>query len=104
MTNLPGGADNRAQHATAWQRLADIRVPVPGLGEVSVAEMLQQISSSDADPQTRNALARECANLAAVLAPLPSAERDDVIERITDAVREAYERNEAQADNNGARQ
>lgn len=54
--------------------------------------MLQQISASDADPQTRNALARECDNLAAVLAPLPPAERDGIIERIADTAREMHER------------
>jgi hypothetical protein len=51
--------------------------------------------ASDADPRTRNELARQCENLAAVLAPLPPAARDEIVERITDAIRETYERNEA---------
>lgn len=84
---------DRNRHAETWQRLADIRVSIPGRGCVTVAQMLEQISASDADPQTRNALARECDNLAAILSPLPAAECDEVIEKIADAVREAYERN-----------
>ena len=52
---------DRNRHAETWQRLADIRVSIPNRG----CEMLEQISASDADPQTRNALARECDNLRA---------------------------------------
>jgi hypothetical protein len=82
---------NHHQLAATWQRLADIRVSIPGLGAVSVEEMLQQISASDADPTTRAQLLRELGNLATLLESLPPAARDEIIERITDTVRETYD-------------
>jgi hypothetical protein len=83
--------DTRNRYAETWQRLANIRIPVPGLGAVSVEEMMQQISASDADPTTRAQLLRELDNLAAVLAPLPPAARDEVIERVADAICELHD-------------
>jgi hypothetical protein len=86
--------DARTRGADSWQRLAGIRLCVPGRGNVTVAEMLEQVSASGADPTTRNELARELGNLAALLEPLPPAARDEIIECISDTIREVYERSD----------
>lgn len=93
---LPRTTKTRNQTAETWQRLADIRLAVPGYGYIRVRDLLQQVSAADTDTGTRKQLLLELADFAAllspVLAPLPLTERDEIIERITDAVREACER------------
>lgn len=91
---MPLPTQNRNQHADPWQRLADIRISIPGLGTVTVEGMLEQVSASDNDPTTRKQLLRELDGLAALLAPLPPAARDEIIARITDALHETYEQTE----------
>jgi hypothetical protein len=85
----------RNQHADAWQRLASIRLSVPGYGHVTVADLLQQVSATDTDTTARRRLSLELGNFATLLESLPPAARDEIIERITDTVREAYERDAA---------
>ena len=87
---------NRNQRADAWQQLAGIRLAVPGLGTMTVADLVQQVSVADtADTAARKRLSLELGNLATLLESLPLAARDAVIEKITDTVCETYERNEA---------
>lgn len=90
MRKVPTIPDDRNRHAETWQRLADVRLSVPGHGRVTVAQMLESVSASGNDPATRAQLLRELDDLAAILSPLPAAARDEVIEKIIDAIREAY--------------
>jgi hypothetical protein len=78
---LPRTAKNRNQLAETWQRLASIRLSVPGYGYVTVADLLQQISASDGDPTIRKQLLRELDDLTALLAPLSPAAREEIAER-----------------------
>ena len=91
MAKLPSNTDSRNQHADSWQQLAAIRLSVPGHGDITVADLLQQVSAADTDTAARKRLSLELGNLATLLESLPPAERDEIVERITDAVREAYE-------------
>ena len=84
----------KTKHGDSWQQLANIRLAVPGHGTMTVADLLQQVSAADADPQSRNELARQTENLATALEPLPPAVRDEVTEIITYTIREMYERND----------
>jgi hypothetical protein len=81
----------RNRHADSWQQLAAIRLSVSGHGDVTVADLLQQVSAADTDTAARKRLSLELGNFATLLESLPPAERDEIIERITDAIREAYE-------------
>jgi hypothetical protein len=86
---------NRNQRADSWQQLAGIRLAVPGHGTMTVADLVQQVSVADTtDTAARKRLSLELGNLATLLESLPLAARDDVIEKITDTLREAYERND----------
>ena len=89
---MPLPTNNCNQRAETWQRLASIKVVIPGRGAVTVEEMLEQVSASDNDPITRKQLLRELDGLAALLAPLPRAARDEIVERIADTIRETHER------------
>jgi hypothetical protein len=92
---MPRTTKDRNQYAETWQRLADIRLSVPGYGYIRVKDLLQQVSVADTDPQSRDELARQTENLATLLESLPPPERDAIVECITDVTRETYERNEA---------
>jgi hypothetical protein len=94
MGKLLNYTDGRNQYADRWQKLADVRLSVPGYGYVTVAELLQQVSAAT-DTTARKRLSLELGNLATLLESLPPAARDEIIERITDTVREAYEQSEA---------
>ena len=41
MRKVPTIPDDRNRHAETWQRLADVRLSVPGHGRVTVAQMLE---------------------------------------------------------------
>jgi hypothetical protein len=89
---LPRTTKTRNQRADSWQQLAAIRISVAGYGDISVADLVQQASVADPDPPARKRLSLELGNLATLLESLPLAARDEIVERITDIIRETYER------------
>ena len=82
---------NHNQRADSWQQLAAVRLAVPGYGVVTLADLVQQISVAETDPPARKRLSLELGHLATLLKSLPPAARDEVVETITDVIRERYE-------------
>ena len=86
---LPRTTNNRKQRAETRRLLAAIKVSIPGRGAVTIAEMFEPVSASDDDPRIRNELARALDRLAALLEPLPPADRTGVAAIIADLITNA---------------